>query len=93
MGSHKQLILSLVRGGISSKLVIARGTYPRDPSIQIMEQQMENQMEVGYMVLYREPSIQIILTLVPKVCRYYLHWPFWISRGSNIQAEVNCAHD
>ena len=44
VGSHN---LSLVRGGISSKLLIARGTYPRDPSIQIMEHQKENQMEVG----------------------------------------------
>ena len=28
----------------------------------------------------RDPSIQIIPTLVPKVCKYYLHWAFWIPR-------------
>ena len=28
----------------------------------------------------RDPSIQIILTWGPKVCKYYLHWVFWIPR-------------
>ena len=54
----------------------------RDPSIQIipimenqMEQEMENEMETGDIKgLYRDLSIQIILTLGPKACTYYLHW-------------------
>ena len=28
----------------------------------------------------RDPSIQIIPTLGPKVCKYYLHWAIWIPR-------------
>ena len=28
----------------------------------------------------RDPSIQIIPTLGPKVCRYYLQWATWIPR-------------
>ena len=31
----------------------------------------------------RDPSIQIILTLGPKVCKYYLHWAIWIPRVYN----------
>ena len=30
----------------------------------------------------RDPSIQIIPTLGPKVCKYYLHWAIWIFRGT-----------
>ena len=28
----------------------------------------------------RDPSIQILPTLCPKVCKYYLHWAIWIPR-------------
>ena len=28
----------------------------------------------------RDPSIQIIPTLGPEVCKYYLHWASWIPR-------------
>ena len=28
----------------------------------------------------KDPSIQIIPTLGPKVCKYYLHWAIWIHR-------------
>ena len=28
----------------------------------------------------RDPSIQIIPTLGPKACKYYLHWAIWIPR-------------
>ena len=28
----------------------------------------------------RNPSIQILPTLGPKVCKYYLHWAIWIPR-------------
>ena len=28
----------------------------------------------------RDPSTQIIPTLGPKVCKYYLHWAIWIPR-------------
>ena len=28
----------------------------------------------------RDPSIQIIHTLGPKVCKQYMHWSFWILR-------------
>ena len=27
-----------------------------------------------------DPCIQIIPTLGPKVCKYYLHWAIWIPR-------------
>ena len=30
----------------------------------------------------RDPSIQIIPTLGPKVCKYHLHWAIWIPRAS-----------
>ena len=30
------------------------------------------------MVLYRDPSIQIITTLGPEACKHYLHWAIWI---------------
>ena len=29
----------------------------------------------------RDPSIQILPTLGPKVCKHYLHWAIWIPRG------------
>ena len=46
-----------------------------------MEKKMENEMETGVIKgLDRDPSIQIIPTLGPKVCKYYLHWPIWIPR-------------
>ena len=28
----------------------------------------------------RDPCTQILLTLDPKVCKYYLHWAIWIPR-------------
>ena len=28
----------------------------------------------------RDPSTQIIPTLGPEVCKYYLHWAIWIPR-------------
>ena len=31
----------------------------------------------------RDPCIQIIPTLGPKVCKYYLHWAIWIPRGTS----------
>ena len=34
----------------------------------------------------RDPSIQIIPTLGPKVCKYYLHWAVWIPRGIELDA-------
>ena len=46
-----------------------------------MEKKMENEMESGVLKgLFRDPSIQIVPTLGPKVCRYYLHWAIWIPR-------------
>ena len=40
-----------------------------------MEKRMENSMETGVISGYiGDPSIQIIPTLGPKVCRCYLHW-------------------
>ena len=30
----------------------------------------------------RDPSIQIITTFGPKVCKYYLHWAIWIPRDT-----------
>ena len=30
-----------------------------------------------------DPCIQIISTLGPKVCRYYLHWALWILRATH----------
>ena len=42
---------------------------------------MENQMETGVMWgLYWDPSIPIIPTLGPKICKYYLHWAIWTPR-------------
>ena len=44
-----------------------------------MEKKMENEMETGAAKgLYKDPSIQTIPTLAPKVCKYYLHWAVWI---------------
>ena len=38
-------------------------------------------METGVMWgLCRDPSIQLIPTLGPKVSSYYLHWAIWIFR-------------
>ena len=39
-----------------------------------MEKNMDNEMETGAIKgLYRDPSIQVILTLGAKVCKYFLH--------------------
>ena len=54
---------------------------PRDPSIEIipimenqMEKKMENEMESGVIRgLFRDPSVEIIQTLGPKVCKSCLH--------------------
>ena len=35
---------------------------------------------LGSLTIPRDPSIQIIPTLGPKVCKYYLHWAIWIPR-------------
>ena len=44
-----------------------------------MEKKMENEMETGGIKgLYRDPILQIIPTLGPRVCKYYLHWAIWI---------------
>ena len=43
-----------------------------------MERQMKNEMETGY----KDPSIQILPTLGPKVCKYYPHWAIWSPRLS-----------
>ena len=61
---------------------------PENPSIQIipimenqMEEKMENQMESGVIKgVYRDPSIQMIPTLGPKVCTHYQNWAIWIPR-------------
>ena len=61
----------------------------KDPYIQIipimenqMEKKMENEMETGVIKgLYRDPSIQIIFTLGPEVCKYRLYWAIWIPRS------------
>ena len=46
-----------------------------------MEKKMENEMETGIIQgLYRDPSIQIIPTLGPKVYKYYPHWAVWSLR-------------
>ena len=46
-----------------------------------MDKKMEHEMETGVIWgLYRDPSIQMIPTLGPKVCKYYLHLAFWIPR-------------
>ena len=42
-----------------------------------MENTMEHETEAW---LYSDPCIQIISTLCPKVCKYYLHWAIWIPR-------------
>ena len=40
---------------------------------------MENEMETKDLKwLSRDPSIQIILTLGPKVYKYYLQWDIWM---------------
>ena len=36
-------------------------------------------METGVVEgLYRDPSIQIIPTWDPQICKYHLHWAIWI---------------
>ena len=48
-----------------------------------MEKKMENEMEtVAAKGLYEDPSTQILPTLGPKVCKYYLHWAIWIPRDT-----------
>ena len=43
----------------------------------------EHEMETGVIKgLDRDPSIQIIPTLGPKVCIFYLRWAIWIPRKS-----------
>ena len=50
-----------------------------------MEKNMEHEMETGVIWgLFRDPSIQIIPTCGPKVCKYYLHWAIWIRRALKI---------
>ena len=37
-----------------------------------------------------DPSIQIMLTLGPKVCKYYLHWakdPYGVAHGTSLEVE------
>ena len=47
-----------------------------------MEKKMDNEMESGVIKgLFRDPSIQIIPTLGPKVCIYCLHWAIWTPIG------------
>ena len=57
-----------------------------------MEKKMENEMESWVIKgLFRDPSIQIVPTLGPEVCKFYLHWaislnpkplnPIWIPRA------------
>ena len=41
-----------------------------------MQKDMEHDMET--VVLKRDPSIQILPILGPKVCWYYPHWAIWI---------------
>ena len=66
---------------------------PVDPSIQVvplMENQIDkmgNGMETGTIVVHRDPSIQIILTLGPKLRKCYLHWAVWI-HGDNLNANA-----
>ena len=33
-----------------------------------------------YYTIPRDPCTQILPTLGPKVCKYYLHWAIWIPR-------------
>ena len=55
---------------------------------------MENEMESGVIKgLHRDPSIQIIPTLGPKVCKYYLHWAIWIPRVVDGLADVEFRTD
>ena len=43
---------------------------------------MENEMETGDIKgLYRDPGIQMIPALRPKVCKCYLQRAIWIPRG------------
>ena len=35
----------------------------------------------------RDPCTQIIPTLGPKVCKYYLHWAIWIPRVFGLGSE------
>ena len=47
-----------------------------------MEKRIENETETGVMrgVRYRVQHTQIVPTLGPTVCKYYLHWAIWIPR-------------
>ena len=46
-----------------------------------MEKEIEHEIETVIMKgLYRDPSIQIVPTSGPKVCKCYLRWAIWISR-------------
>ena len=38
-------------------------------------------MKSAFTMPYRDPGIQIIPTLGPRVCKYYLHWVFWNGRS------------
>ena len=46
-----------------------------------MEKKTKHEMETrDIRELYRDPSIQIIPTLGPKVCKCCLYWAIWIPR-------------
>ena len=50
-----------------------------------MDKNMENEMEtVVTKGLYRDPRIQIMPTLDPKVYKDYLHWAIWFVRVRDI---------
>ena len=50
-----------------------------------MEKNMENEMETGVIKgLYRDPSIQIIPALGPKVCLNHLHCAIRIARAFRV---------
>ena len=51
-----------------------------------MEKEMEHEMEAGAIKgCNRDPSIQRLPRLGPKVYVYYLHWAIWIS-GLSLRA-------
>ena len=46
-----------------------------------MEKKIDDSMEAGVIRgLFRDPSIQIVPTLVRKERKCYLHWAIWIPR-------------
>ena len=53
---------------------------PRSEAIFYGLGNMESQSRKHQTLNPRDPSIQIIPTLGPKVCKYYLHWAIWIPR-------------